>query len=150
METKKFYQYCTNAVAAFLLAGLSVMSIWCGLNYSMQKMLEADNDIEQYSASNNTVGNSDMKQVKEINMDISKLEKKRTNMMIALEKAKADREEDCGMVAGIYYHPAQDMTEIVSLEKKIKKLDSKIAALQKEGKMIADNSNSEPQQLVFK
>ena len=153
MKAKKFIDNSSRVIAAFLLTGAMVVAVWsmatydkCTMNYNQNKF----NNIEMNSTADNSVSNADMKQVKEINVEIAKLEQKKAKVMNKLEKAKADRNKYHGMVAGLYFQPAQDVAEITNLEKTINKLDNKIAALEKKEKNIAEKQGSDVQQLALR
>ena len=153
MKAKKFIDNSSRVIAAFLLTGAMVVAVWsmatydkCTMNYNQNKF----NNIEMNSTADNSVSNADMKQVKEINVEIAKLEQKKAKVMNKLEKAKADRNKYHGMVAGFYFQPAQDVAEITNLEKTINKLDNKIAALEKKEKNIAEKQGSDVQQLALR
>ena len=115
------------------------MAIWSVANYDPSNAMynAQSNDTEMSGTLSNVFSNAIIKQVKEINVEIAKLEQKKANVMNKLEKAKADRNKEHAMVAGMYYQPAQDVSEMAILEGQVKKLDKKIAALEKKEKNLA-------------
>lgn len=153
MKAKKFINNSSRVIAAFLLAGAMVVAVWSVMTYDRSTTYYSQNkfnNIEMNSTADNNISNADMKQMKEINVEIVKLAKKKAKVMGKLEKAKADRNKDHGMVAGMYFQPAQDIAEITNLEKTINKLDNKIAALDKQYKNIAEKQGSDVQQLALR
>ena len=139
MKTKNFFKNSSKVIAAFLLTGAMSVAIWGIATYdnSNAKYNAEGNNTEMSGTLSNLFSNAVIKQVKEINVEIAKLEQKKAKVMNKLEKAKADRDKDHAMVAGMYFHPAQDVTEMAILEGQVKKLDSKIAALEKKEKNLA-------------
>lgn len=139
MKTKRFFQNSSKVIAAFLLTGAMSVAIWSVATYDKSNaMYNAQSiDTEMSGTLSNVFSNPVIKQVKEINVEIAKLEQKKAKVMNKLEKAKADRDKDHAMVAGMYYHPAADVSEMAILEGQVKKLDNKIAALEKKERNLA-------------
>ena len=139
MKTKNFFKNSKRVLAAFLLTGAMSVAIWSVANYDPSNAMynAQSNDTEMSGTLSNVFSNAVIKQVKEINVEIAKLEQKKAKVMNKLEKAKADRNKEHAMVAGMYYHPAVDVSEMAILEGQVKKLDNKIAALEKKEKNLA-------------
>lgn len=141
MKEKRFIQNSSRVIAAFLLTGAMSVAIWSVVTYDRPKSMyyaqDKGNNSEMNSTLNNLFSNAYMKYVEKINLEIGKLEQKKAMVMSRLEKANADRNKTYGMVAGMYFQPAQDVAEIVVLEGEVNQLDHKIAALSKGGRNLA-------------
>ena len=139
MKTKNFFKNSSKVIAAFFLTGAMSVAIWGIATYdnSNAKYNAEGNNTEMSGTLSNVFSNAVIKQVKEINVEIAKLEQKKAKVMNKLEKAKADRNKEHAMVAGMYFQPAQDVSEMAILEGQVKRLDNKIAALEKKEKNLA-------------
>lgn len=153
MKTNKFFKNSSMAIAAFLLTGVSIVAMYSFVGYT------DNNDKCHAQTANNTVvsttatsmsSDTDMIQLKEINEELGKLVQKRTELTNKLEKVKAHRNKNYGMVAGMYYQPSQALAEIVNLEGKIDKLGHKIAALTKKEQNLAKKCSNTDQKLAIK
>lgn len=132
MKTKKFFENSVLGLATFLFTSAVVMSFWTILTF--------DKDSDKSNGQSTPV----------ISRQISVLQQERNMLYGKLEKAKADRNKDHAMVAGLYFQPSQDLAEISNIEGKISKLDHKIAALEKNEKHNADGHDNDFQQLALK
>ena len=154
MKTKRFFKNSSKAIAAFLLTGASMMAVYSFASYidnNDECFTQATaNNTEVSSTATNMSSDTSMEQLKEINVEIGKLEKKRSDLASKLEKAKTHRDKNYGMVAGMYYQPSQDLAEIVNIEGKLNKLDHKIAALAKKEQNLAQRCGSADQRLAIK
>ena len=140
MKAKKFINNSSRVIAAFLLTGAMVVAVWSVMTYDKSTTYYSQNkfnNIEMNSTADNNISNADMKQMKEINVEIGKLEKKRSDLASKLEKAKTHRDKNYGMVAGLSYQPSQSLNEVINLEKKISKVDHQITALSNKKEMMS-------------
>lgn len=153
MKTNKFFENSKKAMASFFLAGLVIIAYWCFKNeeYYQDMFFTHGTDIHtaMMSQTNSTSYNEDMMRLKELNGKIAKLEQKKESLDIQLEKAKLERNMDCGMAVGMYSCQPQDLSEITYLEGKIANLEYKITALKKSEKHIAEKYNLDIQNLAF-
>ena len=152
MKTKNFSKSGMLGLSAFLFASSVIIALCNILSFdeSCRKMYfdMALTDNSFYSEASKGINTDNSNWV--INKKITKLEKEKAEITGKLEKAKADRNKDHGMVAGMYYQPSQDLAEIINLEKKIGKLDNKIAALQKIEKNEIEKNGNIIQRLALK
>lgn len=151
MKTKKFIANGLLSMMTFLFASAVIMVFCCLFNFTNSSKFDSQQEKTDALAANtlNKVIN-DENPIQVISHEISKLEQKRTQMANKLEKAKADRNKPQGMVAGMYFHPSQDMAEIINFEGKIKKIDHKIAALEKKKRNINEINRNEVLELALK
>ena len=147
MKTKNFFASGMFGLSAFLFASAVVMTFCTILTFNENNRWEKQQGNVD-AKSSYSVNLANPSQV--ISKEISKLEKERATLSNKLEKAKADRNKDNGMVAGLYYQPLEDLTEIINLEGKISKLDHKIAALKNKEKSIAANNGCDIQRLALR
>ena len=139
MKTKEFFQNSSRVLTVFLLTGAVVVAIWCASTYdkSMAMSYTQDNETVMSGTLSNLFSNAEMKRVKEVNVEIGKLEQKKTMVMKKLEKVQSNRNKDHAMVAGMYFQPAQDVSEMAALKGQVEKIDNKIAALNNKGRNLA-------------
>ena len=153
MKTNKFFKNSSMAIAAFLLTGVSIVAMYSFVGYTDNKdkcYAQAANNTEVSTTTASMSSDTNMMQLKEINEELGKLVQKRTELTNKLEKVKAHRNKNYGMVAGMYYQPSQALAEIVNLEGKIDKLGHKIAALTKKEKNLAKKCSNTDQKLAIK
>ena len=153
MKTHKFFANSKKAMASLFLVGLVVMAYWCFNNedYYQDTYFThgTDSHTAMMSSTNSSSYDADMKQLKEINEKIAKLEQEKNNMYKKLEKAKAHRNKNYGMVAGLYSQPSLEVAEISNLEGGIAKIDYKIGNLKMQEKNIAEKYGRDVQNLAF-
>lgn len=70
-----------------------------------------------------------MAQLQKIGKKKSKLEHQKAKVAAKLKKAKTDRDADHGMVPGTCFAAPQGLSEVLSLENKMKSIDNKIGVL---------------------
>lgn len=70
-----------------------------------------------------------MAQLQKIGKKKSKLEHQKAKVAAKLKKAKTDRDADRGMVPGTCFAAPQGLSEVLSLEFKMKSIDKKIGVL---------------------
>ena len=153
MKTNNILKNSMKVTASFFLAGLVVMTYWCFKNEDCYQdsyfTHGTDNHTAMMSSTNSSSYNADMKQLKENNEKIAKLEQEKNNLNKKLEKAKADRNKNYGMVAGLYSQPSLEVAEISNYEGGIAKLVHKIDDLKKKEMQIAEKYGIDVQQLAF-
>ena len=153
MKTHKFFANSKKAMASLFLVGLVVMAYWCFKNedYYQDTYFThgTDSHTAMMSSTNSSSYNADMKQLKEINEKIAKLEQEKNSMNKKLEKAKAERNKNYGIVAGMYSHPSPEVAEISNYEGGIAKLGHKIDDLKKKEMHIAEKYGIDVQQLAL-
>ena len=139
MKTKEFFQNSSRVLTVLLLTGAVVVAIWCASTYdkSMAMSYTQDNETVMSGTLSNLCSNAEMKRVKEVNVEIGKLEQKKAMVMKKLEKVQSNRNKDHAMVAGMYFQPAQDVSEMAALKGQVEKIDNKIAALNNKGRNLA-------------
>ncbi len=153
MKTNKFFKNSSMAIAAFLLTGVSIVAMYSFVGYTDNNdkcYAQAANNTEVSTTTTSMSSNTDMMQLKEINEELGKLVQKRTELTSKLEKVKAHRNKNYGMVAGMHYQPSQGLAEIVNLERNIDKLGHKIAALTKKEQNLAKKCSNTDQKLAIK
>ena len=72
-----------------------------------------------------------MAQLQKIGEKKSKLEHLKANVAAQLKKAKTNRDADCAMVPGTCFAAPQGLSEVLSLEHKMKSIDNKIGILKR-------------------
>ena len=139
MKTKEFFQNSSRVLTVLLLTGAVVVAIWCASTYdkSMAMSYTQDNETVMSGTLSNLFSNAEMKRVKEVNVEIGKLEQKKAMVMKKLEQVQSNRNKDHAMVAGMYFQPAQDVSEMAALKGQVEKIDNKIAALNNKGRNLA-------------
>ena len=85
--------------------------------------------------------------LQEIGKEKAGLEQKMAKEMTQLKMAKANRNKDYGVVAGMYSQPAANLSEILNIEGKIKGLTQKINELEKLEKDIYEKYGNDLQGL---
>lgn len=163
MKTKKFFANGVLPMSAFLFASAVILAFWSLFTFTKSSMFDSQQEkMDAYSinadlahAANTLYSDpnkviNDENSIQVISQEISKLEKERTQIANKLEKAKADRNKNQGMVAGMYFHPSQNLAEITNFEGKIKKIDHKIAALEKKERNINEINRNEVLELALK
>ncbi len=83
--------------------------------------------------------------LQEIGKEKAGLEQKMAKEMVQLKMAKANRNKDYGVVAGMYSQPAANLSEILNIEGKIKGLTQKITELEKLEKDIYEKYGNDLQ-----
>ena len=153
MKTHKFFANSKKAMASLFLVGLVVMAYWFFNNedYYQDTYFThgTDSHTAMMSSTNSSSYDADMKQLKEINEKIAKLEQEKNNMKKKKKKAKAHRNKNYGMVAGLYSQPSLEVAEISNLEGGIAKIDYKIGNLKIQEKNIAEKYGTDVQNLAF-
>ena len=153
MKTNKFQKNSMKAVASFFVAGLIVLTVWCFKNASNHPeeffAYEAECNTAIAHKANSTSYDATMQQLLEINAKIAKLEQEKNSMNKKLEKAKAERNKNYGIVAGMYSHPSPEVAEISNYEGGIAKLGHKIDDLKKKEMHIAEKYGIDVQQLAL-
>lgn len=163
MKTKKFLANGVLPMSAFLFASAVIMVFWSLFTFTQSSKFASQQEkmdaycinADQTLAANTLYGDpnkviNDENSIQVINQKISKLEQERAQMTNKLKKAKADRNKNYGMVAGMYFQPSQDLAEIINFEGKVKKVDHKIAALKKKERNLAEINRNEALELALK
>lgn len=150
MKKSKFFQDKKKDMMAFMVSTLVVL----GVGYYC-----ADDEIEASSLCHHQVTTAQvstasqvkdvptaqfkevkeaMAQLQKIGEKKTKLERQKAKVAVQLKKAKTDRDADYGMVPGTCFAAPQGLSEVLSLEHKMKSIDSKIGTLKRsEGVILA-------------
>ena len=89
------------------------------------------------------------KKLEEIGTEKAQLEKKLTKEMENLKKAKDERNKNYGMVAGLNFQPASNLSEVINIESKIKQLNKQMNELKKVEKAIYEKYGTDIQRVQF-
>ena len=149
MKIERIIGNVSKSVKTFLLASVVIVVMAGGTyaNYIGFKdglyTLDSSDNLELNIAASTMLNKSDMKQLKETSVEIAYLQEVKTRLMDKLEKAKAERDKNHGLVAAICHQPSKKLKEIVALEGQIGRLDSKIASLEKQERNIAQKCNGD-------
>ena len=157
MKTKKYFKNSMKVGVAFTFAAAMTMILSAYSIVDNKEMASSDDEISTVSASyvsHKHVG--DLSEVacailklKEINKEKASVEKKMVKEQENLKKAKAERNKDYGMVAGMYYQPASGLSEAVQIESKIKTLNLQLSELNKAEKAIYEKYGNDIKSQVF-
>lgn len=153
MKTNNFVNNSVKAMASFFLAGLLVLTIWCFKNVGSYQEIcythGAECPTPLTCKIRGMMFDTDMKRMQSLNERIASLEKKKSSLNDQLEKAKLERNLDCGMAVGIYSCPSHDLSEITYFEGKMAKIDRRITAMKKSQRNIAQKYGLDIQQMAF-
>ena len=158
MKTKKYFKNSMKVGVAFTFAAAMAMVLSAYSIADNKNMASSDGD-EMSTVSASYVSHKhagDLSEVacailklKEINKEKASVEKKMVKEQENLKKAKAERNKDYGMVAGMYYQPASGLSEAVQIESKIKSLDNQLSELKKAEKAIYEKYGNDIKSQVF-
>lgn len=127
-------------VMALVVAFHTLMSFdaYSRMHYDKVMAYSAEKDVIQTKAFVKDVDepSGTLKQVVELGREITILELERASMKKSLEKARSERNKSYGMVAGLSYQPSQSLGEVIVLEKKINKVDHRLAALNSQSRSL--------------
>lgn len=158
MKTKKYFKNSMKVGVAFTFAAAMAM-VLSAYSIADNKNMTSSDDDEMSTVSASYVSHKhvgDLSEVacailklKEINKEKVYVEKKMVKEQENLKKAKAERNKDYGMVAGMYYQPASGLSEAVQIESKIKSLDNQLSELKKAEKAIYEKYGNDIKSQVF-
>lgn len=158
MKTKKYFKNSMKVGVAFTFAAAMAM-VLSAYSIADNKNMESSDDDEMSTVSASYVSHKhvgDLNEVacailklKEINKEKVCVEKKMVKEQENLKKAKAERNKDYGMVAGMYYQPASGLSEAVQIESKIKDLNLQLSELKKAEKAIYEKYGNDIKSQVF-
>ena len=158
MKTKKYFKNSMKVGVAFTFAAAMAM-VLSAYSIADNKNMAFSDDDEMSTVSASYVSHKhagDLSEVacailnlKEINKEKASVEKKMVKEQENLKKAKAERNKDYGMVAGMYYQPASGLSEAVQIESKIKSLDNQLSELKKAEKAIYEKYGNDIKSQVF-
>lgn len=158
MKTKKYFKNSMKVGVAFTFAAAMAM-VLSAYSIADNKNMAFSDDDEMSTVSASYVSHKhagDLSEVacailklKEINKEKACVEKKMVKEQENLKKAKAERNKDYGMVAGMYYQPASGLSEAVQIESKIKSLDNQLSELNKAEKAIYEKYGNDIKSQVF-
>lgn len=153
MKTKKYFKNSMKVGVAFTFAAAMAMVLSAYSIADNKNMASSDNETTTYVLYKhvgdlNEVACAILK-LKEINKEKVCVEKKMVKEQENLKKAKAERNKDYGMVAGMYYQPASGLSEAVQIESKIKSLDNQLSELKKAEKAIYEKYGNDIKSQVF-
>ena len=153
MKTKKYFKNSMRVGVAFTFAAAMAMVLSAYSIADNKNMASSDDETTTY-VSYKHVGDLNevacaILKLKEINKEKVCVEKKMVKEKENLKKAKAERNKDYGMVAGMYFQPASGLSEAVQIESKIKDLNLQLSELKKAEKAIYEKYGNDIKSQVF-
>ncbi len=141
MKKSKFFQDTKKDMVAFMTSTLVVLGVgyFCVNDeieasslchhQVMTAQVNTASQVKEDPAAQYKDLKEAMAQLQKIGKKKSKLEHQKAKVAAKLKKAKTDRDADHGMVPGTCFAAPQGLSEVLSLEFKMKSIDKKIGVL---------------------